>query len=166
MSMTHRDKSWAAPIVGLALIGLLVGCDKLQDSEFAQKMGGIAGKVVGHNIGQALGLSGIDTLGAQAGFLLGGELAASLTEAEQRKALEAEIKTLDSGRVGSTSLVTWKSDENAGVGCSSQVVREYTRADGQLCRATSTSARGPRGEDITRRQDWCKQADGNWLPVA
>lgn len=95
--------------------------------------------------------------------IMGTELALQLTKEEQRRAIEAQTKVLNAEEIGVEER--WMSDENPGVGGASVADREYIAKNGQTCRVTTVSTRGPNGEVAKKRQDWCKDESGSWAPV-
>lgn len=99
-------------------------------------------------------------ISAMAGGLVGGSIGTGLSNAEKRKALEAEYKALE--YTASGQKVTWKSDGSAHYG--EVVAAQPYRVGSQDCRQyTHTVFTGSAG--ATARGTACRNADGSWTPL-
>lgn len=99
-------------------------------------------------------------ISAMGGGLVGGSIGSGLSDADKRKALEAEYKALE--YTASGQKVTWKSDSS---GRSGEVVAAQPyRVGSQDCRQyTHTVFNGTAG--ATARGTACRNADGSWTPL-
>lgn len=149
----------------LAAVPVSLGLGGCEGTGLAQDVGGAIGSIAGQLLGQQVGISGLGNLGQKFGTVFGNEFEAMLNEQEQRRALEATERVIAKPAVGKGAGESWTSGQNPGVGGTAYVEREYKTADGMVCRVANNSARGPRGEAVAVRQDWCRQADGSWAPV-
>lgn len=99
-------------------------------------------------------------ISAMGGGLVGGSIGSGLSDADKRKALEAEYKALE--YTASGQKVTWKGDSS---GRSGEVVAAQPyRVGSQDCRQyTHTVFTGTAG--ATARGTACRNADGSWTPL-
>ena len=99
-------------------------------------------------------------ISAMGGGLVGGSIGSGLSDADKRKALEAEYKALE--YTASGQKVAWKSDSS---GRSGEVVAAQPyRVGSQDCRQyTHTVFNGTAG--VTARGTACRNTDGSWTPL-
>ncbi len=146
-------------IVALALVGLLVGCEKHRAGE---QVGTAVGAVGGAILGSQLGDGTVGILGATAGGVLGAiigrELGKELDEADAARAQEAEEEALEAP-VGTE--VAWESPQTGNSG-TVKTTRETRNAAGRPCREVRQEA-DIDGEEVTDTVVACKTEDGTWV---
>lgn len=92
------------------------------------------------------------------GGLIGGSVGNGLSNADRRKALEAEYRALEYGQGG--QAVAWKGDGRSGEVVASQPYRVGSQDCRQYSQTVFTS-----GTPLIARGTACRNADGSWTPL-
>lgn len=145
----------------------LAGCatDKSK-KEIGAEVGMIVGTVVGVGIAVATGSDdGIDEgmlIGAGAGAIIGGMAGSYFGEKlDELDQVKAEMAAMTALRANDERPVSWKSEQNEGVGGSVKVVSgvEAQTDDCKVVRHLLNIA----GEEVIEEQEYCLDASGSWV---
>jgi len=146
------------PVVGMKIRVALVSA--LLAVSGCTTMGGKGPAVTPASTPPSSGKVTTTIISAMGGGLVGGSIGAGLSEAEKRRALEAEYKALEYTTSG--QKVAWKGDQASHYG--EVVPAQPYRVGSQDCRQYTqtvfTSAAG-----VTARGTACRNADGSWTPL-
>lgn len=120
--------------------------------------GGMADK-----LGSRIGGTGIvGDLLAEGRKLLSDTIACALSEAENKQALAAQNKALNSKKTGKASKAVWTSSERGGVNGGTEITSR-TRVDGQECALQRTYFTDTDGIEKSVDKELCQQSDGTWV---
>ncbi len=124
--------------------------------------GAIAGGILGNSFGGFGGLIG-GVLGSVGGYLVGSAIGARLDQADRQRAEAATERAL--AAPAPDTPVAWRSDHNAGIGGSSQVVSQQPQSNGGECREVREVAY-INGEQTQQTSRYCRGPSGAWTRQA
>lgn len=114
--------------------------------------------VVSGSDGASNGKVAVRIIDAMQGGLIGGPIGNGLSDADRRKALEAEYRALEYGQGG--QAIAWKGSVRSG----EVVAAQPYRVGSQDCRQYSQTV-FTTGTPVTARGTACRNADGSWTPL-
>ncbi|MEX2009229.1 MAG: RT0821/Lpp0805 family surface protein [Dongiaceae bacterium] len=146
----------------LGIVALVAGCEGRGPKETGGAVlggvaGGLLGSQIGHGTGQLIATAG----GAVLGAWIGSEIGRSMDETDRLKATQSANAALESNRDGQAGA--WQNPNTGNSGYTTPT-RTYQAADNTYCREYQTTV-VVGGKTESAYGTACRQPDGSWKVV-
>ena len=154
-------------ILPLLVAGVLVtacATDK-SNQDIGAEAGLLIGTVIGVGLAAATGSDGAEEgllIGAAAGAIIGSAMGSFVGEKlDEIDQLKAEMAALTALKADDARTVSWKSDQNDGVGGTASVVsgKGVVGSECKIVRHLLNIS----GEEVVEEQEYCLDANGSWV---